>query len=77
MLALHCRICFPPSSECVRLGLRCAVGVWRSLKPSPQSAMPGWEDHLFIVLARSASDATDFFQIPTGHVVEVSTQVAV
>ncbi|HZD88955.1 MAG TPA: potassium transporter Kup [Pseudolabrys sp.] len=49
----------------------------RSLKPSPQSGMPGWQDHLFIGLARSASDATDFFQIPTGRVVEVGTQVAV
>jgi KUP system potassium uptake protein len=49
----------------------------RSLKPSPQSGMPGWQDHLFIALARSASDATDFFQIPTGRVVEVGTQVAV
>jgi KUP system potassium uptake protein len=49
----------------------------RSLKPSPQSGMPGWQDHLFIALARSASDATDFFQIPTGRVVEVGTQVTV
>jgi KUP system potassium uptake protein len=49
----------------------------RSLKPSPQSGMPSWQDHLFIGLARSASDATDFFQIPTGRVVEVGTQVAV
>jgi KUP system potassium uptake protein len=49
----------------------------RSLKPSPQSGMPSWQDHLFIALARSASDATDFFQIPTGRVVEVGTQVAV
>jgi KUP system potassium uptake protein len=49
----------------------------RSLKPSPTSGMPGWQDHLFIGLARSASDATDFFQIPTGRVVEVGTQVAV
>jgi len=49
----------------------------RALKPSPQSGMPGWQDHLFIALARSASDATDFFQIPTGRVVEVGTQVAV
>jgi KUP system potassium uptake protein len=49
----------------------------RSLKPSPQSGMPGWQDHLFIGLARSANDATDFFQIPTGRVVEVGTQVAV
>jgi KUP system potassium uptake protein len=49
----------------------------RALRPSPQSGMPGWQDHLFIWLARSASDATDFFQIPTGRVVEVGTQVTV
>jgi KUP system potassium uptake protein len=49
----------------------------RALKPSAKSGMPGWQDHLFIALARSASDATDFFQIPTGRVVEVGTQVTV
>ena len=47
----------------------------RTLRPSPQSAMPAWQDRLFIHLARSASDATDFFQIPSGRVVEVGTQV--
>jgi KUP system potassium uptake protein len=49
----------------------------RALRPSPTSGMPHWQDHLFIALARSASDATDFFQIPTGRVVEVGTQVTV
>ena len=49
----------------------------RSLRPAAQSGMPRWQDHLFIALARSASDATDFFQIPTGRVVEVGTQVTV
>jgi KUP system potassium uptake protein len=49
----------------------------RALKPSATSGMPSWQDHLFIALARSASDATDFFQIPTGRVVEVGTQVTV
>lgn len=49
----------------------------RALKPSSQSGMPAWQTHLFIYLARSASDATDFFQIPTGRVVEVGTQVTV
>ncbi len=49
----------------------------RALKPSASSGMPYWQDHLFIWLARSASDATDFFQIPTGRVVEVGTQVTV
>jgi KUP system potassium uptake protein len=49
----------------------------RALKPSAKSGMPAWQDHLFIALARSASDATDFFQIPTGRVVEIGTQVTV
>jgi KUP system potassium uptake protein len=49
----------------------------RALKPSAQSGMPIWQDRLFIGLAKSASDATDFFQIPTGRVVEVGTQVTV
>jgi KUP system potassium uptake protein len=49
----------------------------RALKPSPQSGMPAWQDRLFIGLARTSSDATDFFQIPTGRVVEVGTQVTV
>ncbi len=49
----------------------------RALKPASHSALPRWQDRLFIGLARSASDATDFFQIPTGRVVEVGTQVTV
>ncbi|CAN5318896.1 potassium transporter Kup [soil metagenome] len=49
----------------------------RSLKPAAQSGMPKWQDHLFIALSRSANDATDYFQIPTGRVVEVGTQVTI
>src|SRR5437764_2200100 len=49
----------------------------RALKPASHSGMPRWQDRLFIGLAKSASDATDFFHIPTGRVVEVGTQVAV
>ena len=49
----------------------------RALKPAAHSNMPNWQDQLFIWLARSASDATDFFQIPTGRVVEVGTQVTI
>jgi KUP system potassium uptake protein len=49
----------------------------RALKPSPSSNMPTWQDKLFIGLADTASDATEYFQIPTGRVVEVGTQVAV
>ena len=49
----------------------------RALKPAAQSGMPRWQDRLFIGLARSANDATDYFQIPTERVVEVGTQVTI
>jgi KUP system potassium uptake protein len=49
----------------------------RSLKPAAQSGMPYWQDRLFIMLTRIANDATDYFQIPTGRVVEVGTQVTI
>ncbi len=49
----------------------------RTLKPAPHSGMPRWQDRLFIALTRVANDATDYFQIPTGRVVEVGTQVTV
>jgi KUP system potassium uptake protein len=49
----------------------------RALKPAMRSGMPRWQDRLFIALAKSASDASDFFQIPTGRVVEIGTQVTI
>ncbi|MEA2983364.1 MAG: system potassium uptake protein [Alphaproteobacteria bacterium] len=49
----------------------------RALKPAVRSGMPRWQDRLFIGLARSANDATDYFQIPTERVVEVGTQVTI
>jgi KUP system potassium uptake protein len=49
----------------------------RALKPAAQSGMPRWQDRLFIMLARSADDATSYFRIPTGRVVEVGTQVTI
>ncbi len=49
----------------------------RTLRPAEASDMPRWQDRLFIALGRTANDATDYFQIPTGRVVEVGTQVKV
>jgi KUP system potassium uptake protein len=49
----------------------------RSLRIAAKSGMPRWQDRLFIALARGANDATDYFQIPTGRVVEIGTQVAI
>jgi len=49
----------------------------RSLKASPKGGMPLWMDRVFIALARNATDATEYFHIPTGRVVEIGTQVIV
>ena len=49
----------------------------RSLRPAVDSGMPRWQDRLFIGLTRVANDATDYFQIPSGRVVEVGTQITV
>jgi len=48
----------------------------RSLKPAAKSSLfRFWQDRLFVRLARNASDATEYFHIPTGRVVEIGTQV--
>jgi KUP system potassium uptake protein len=49
----------------------------RALKPSARSEMPSWQDRLFIGLARSASDVSRHFCIPTSRAVEVGSQVTV
>lgn len=50
----------------------------RSLRLAKKSQdMPRWQAQLFIMLAQSAEDATNYFQIPTDRVVEVGTQVSV
>ncbi len=49
----------------------------RSLRPEARSGLPRLQDRLFIGLARSADDATNYFQIPSERVVEIGTQVVV
>jgi KUP system potassium uptake protein len=49
----------------------------RTLRPAARSDMPMWQDRLFIMLTRTANDATDYFRIPTDRVVEVGTQIVV
>ena len=49
----------------------------RSLKIGARSEMPRWQARLFITLASGAIDATDYFKIPTGRVVEIGAQVAI
>ncbi len=48
----------------------------RSLKPGQKSGLlRGFQDKLFMTLSRNASDATEYFHIPSGRVVEIGTQV--
>jgi KUP system potassium uptake protein len=49
----------------------------RVLRPSARSAMPRWQDKLFIWLSRRASDASAYFQIPTGRAVEIGAQIVI
>ena len=49
----------------------------RILRPASRSPMPRWQEKLFIWLAGSAEDASEYFQIPADRVVEVGTQIAV
>jgi KUP system potassium uptake protein len=49
----------------------------RSLRTTSKSEMPRWQEIMFIALARSAEDATTYFQIPIDRVVEVGAQIAV
>ncbi len=49
----------------------------RSLRASPKGGMPLFLDRIFIALAKNATDATEYFHIPTGRVVEIGTQVMI
>ncbi len=49
----------------------------RSLKPTVKSEMPRWQEYIFIWMAGTAADATEYFRIPSDRVVEVGTQVLV
>jgi KUP system potassium uptake protein len=49
----------------------------RTIVASSTSGMPLWQDHLYIFLSKNATNATDFFHIPSGRVVELGTQVVV
>ena len=47
----------------------------RTLKLAAASDMPIWQRQIYLFLARNASDASDYFHIPAGRVVEIGTQV--
>lgn len=46
----------------------------RTLIPSAKGGMTFWQDRVFIALAENASNATEYFKLPTGRVVELGIQ---
>jgi KUP system potassium uptake protein len=49
----------------------------RTIVASANSGMPLWQDKIYIFLSRNATNATDFYHLPSGRVVELGTQVVV
>ncbi|MBX5182263.1 potassium transporter Kup [Rhizobium sp. NZLR5] len=49
----------------------------RTILPSKKGGMPLWQDRLFITLAQNAGNATDYFGLPTGRVVELGLQTTI
>lgn len=49
----------------------------RTFKMSPTPRMAAWRERLYFWLARSAANATEFFSIPSGRVVELGAQILV
>ncbi|MCS4094133.1 KUP system potassium uptake protein [Rhizobium sp. BK176] len=49
----------------------------RTILPSKKGGMPLWQDRLFIALSRNAGNATDYFSLPTGRVVELGLQTVI
>jgi len=49
----------------------------RSIKPASHHLFSRIQDKVFIKLAINASDATEYFHIPTGRVVEIGTQMSI
>ncbi|MCA3562704.1 MAG: potassium transporter Kup [Aestuariivirga sp.] len=49
----------------------------RSVRASKYQGMPVWQDKLFIMMARNANDASTYFRLRPGRVIEVGSQVTV
>jgi KUP system potassium uptake protein len=49
----------------------------RNVRASKYQGMPVWQDKLFIIMARNANDASSYFRLPPGRVVEVGSQITV
>lgn len=49
----------------------------RSFVPDPLRGLSAWQEHIFIMLMKSSTAATDFYKIPPDRVVELGIQMAI
>lgn len=49
----------------------------RTFRVSPHAGLPLWQDYFYIAMARSASNASDFYRLPTNRVLELGQQFVV
>ncbi|MCA1970596.1 MAG: potassium transporter Kup [Rhizobium sp.] len=49
----------------------------RKLVPDAKSGMPYWQDRLYITLANTATDPSDYFRLPANRVVELGSHVII
>ena len=49
----------------------------RTFRSSRHAGLPFWQERIFLSLTKSASDATDFYCLPSNRVVEMGQQLAI
>jgi KUP system potassium uptake protein len=49
----------------------------RSIVPDPLRGLPAWQEHIFLILLKSSTAATDFYKLPADRVVELGVQMAI
>ncbi|MFD1808559.1 hypothetical protein ACFSHQ_11870 [Gemmobacter lanyuensis] len=49
----------------------------RSFRSAPNEGLPRWQEKLFISMARGATNATEFYRLPTNRVLELGQQLTI
>jgi KUP system potassium uptake protein len=49
----------------------------RSFRSSQSEGLPSWQEKLFVSMARGATNATEFYRLPTNRVLELGQQLTI
>lgn len=49
----------------------------RSFRSAPNEGLPRWQEKLFIAMARGATNATEFYRLPSNRVLELGQQLTI